>query len=87
MLLHIHAKPGRSVNELILTKDGTISVKINAQAKEGEANVELVKYLSCILNISRSSIRIIKGHTSSYKTINVIGNDAEITKKLQEYTE
>jgi len=46
-----------------------VQVKVAAQAREGEANEELARYLSELLGVPRSGVRILRGSTSSSKSI------------------
>ena len=69
-MLHIQVKPGKRREKAEL-KNGQWVVSINAPATEGKANARLVEFLSEALNISKSSIAIIKGHASTYKTLEI----------------
>ncbi len=47
----------------------TIKVRIKARAIEGKANKAIIEYLSEILGIAKSKIKIVNGEKSSIKTI------------------
>src|ERR1051325_8927270 len=70
MILHVQVKPGKR-RENVAFKDGQWVISINAPATEGKANARLIEYLSEALNISKSSIEIIKGHAAPYKTLEI----------------
>lgn len=62
--------------------DGTIKIKLTSAPVDGKANEELVKYLSGILNISRSNIEILAGQTSKNKMIAIMGIDSDRVNEL-----
>ena len=49
-----------------------IKVKIMARAIEGKANKAIIEYLSEILDVTKSKIKIISGEKSSIKTIQIL---------------
>ena len=57
-----------SKNEIIKTEEG-IKIKITAQPVDGKANKALVEFLSKYFKIPKTSIEIVKGHTSKEKTL------------------
>ncbi|MDD5486060.1 MAG: DUF167 domain-containing protein [Dehalococcoidales bacterium] len=75
--LSLKVIPNARVNEVTGIRDGIIQVKINASPIEGKANSELVKYLADLLEIPKSNISILRGHTSRNKTIEIAGRDSE----------
>lgn len=60
-----------------------IKIKVAAQAMDGKANTELVKFLSKRLGISRNDIRICSGETSRDKLVE-ISNCQDVKQKLLE---
>lgn len=48
-----------------------IVVKLNAVPLEGKANAELIRFLSEILKIRKSAIRIIKGEKDRHKILEI----------------
>lgn len=58
-------------NNSIEFKDEVIKIRIKEKAVDGKANKAIVEYLSDILNIPKSKIEIISGHTARIKTIAV----------------
>jgi uncharacterized protein (TIGR00251 family) len=81
--LNLKVTPNARANEVTGIRDGIIQVKINASPIEGKANSELVKYLAGLLEIPKSNISILRGHTSRNKTIEIAGRDGEeISRRL-----
>ena len=65
--------PRSSKNEIVgELPDGTIKIKLKAPPVDGEANTELIKFLSKEWKIPKSSIKILKGLTSKTKLLEVI---------------
>ncbi|HAR45475.1 MAG TPA: hypothetical protein DCS05_04680, partial [Nitrospiraceae bacterium] len=63
-LLTIRIQPRASRNEVIFPEDGTIKIRLMAPPVDGAANEALVRFLADILNIPKSDIGIVSGHTS-----------------------
>lgn len=55
-----------------LSRDGShITVRLTAQPLEGKANEELVRYLSEVLNVRRSAVKIVRGEKDRRKVVEV----------------
>ena len=78
-----------SKNQIVgALNDGTIKVRVTAAPTEGQANDELVKFLSDVLEVAKSSIEIVAGSTGRDKLISVLDMDAEtLHKKIVENIE
>jgi len=75
--------PNAAKNEMLGFTDGVLRVKITAPPSKGKANKELVAFLGQLLEVSKSSISIIKGHTSRNKLITIDGlSQEEVRKRL-----
>lgn len=53
-----------------------LKVKVNAAPAEGEANKELIEILSEEFGIKKTAVRIIKGHSSRNKIVEIEGVDS-----------
>ncbi|MFA5628841.1 MAG: DUF167 domain-containing protein [Dehalococcoidales bacterium] len=69
----VQITPAASKNEIVGMQDDVLRIKINAPPTKGKANKELINYLSRLLGISKSSLEIVKGHTSKNKLIAIDG--------------
>jgi hypothetical protein len=58
-----------SKTDTLFWSSSTLHAKVIPSAQEGKANKRLVELLAKKLGISRTRIKIIKGKTSRYKTI------------------
>ncbi|MCM1010824.1 MAG: DUF167 domain-containing protein [Fusobacterium sp.] len=67
-LISFKISPNASKNEIIKTEDG-IKIKITAQPIDNKANKALIEFLSKQFKIPKTSIEIVKGHTSKEKTL------------------
>jgi uncharacterized protein (TIGR00251 family) len=70
-VLKIYVQPGASKNEFVgLYGDPPrLKLKIKAQPQDGEANAEVITFLSKSLGISKSKVEIFRGHTSRQKDV------------------
>jgi uncharacterized protein (TIGR00251 family) len=69
LYLDVKVVPNSRKNMVEGIKNNRLVIRINAQPEKGKANKELIKLLSREYHISKSSVRIIHGMTSKYKTI------------------
>lgn len=65
-------------------KAGRITVRLRASPQQGAANKELIDYFSDLLHIARSKIRIVSGHTSRIKRLEIEASvpESELYHKL-----
>ena len=79
----VQVQPNASQNRVGRFEDGILHLRIAAPPVKGKANQELVKFLSGILGVSKSSITIEKGMTSKRKVIAVTGlTQGQVTELL-----
>lgn len=81
--LYVQISPNASKNSLEGFRGDILRIKIAAPPVEGKANKELVSYLSDVLDVSKGSVRIVKGHTQRNKVIAVDGvSSAAMMKRI-----
>lgn len=81
--LQIRVQPGASRNEIVDFNGEVLRVRIAAPPVRDKANRELIVFLSKTLDVDKSSICIIKGHSSRNKVVSVAGlSQDEIIKRL-----
>ena len=85
----VRVMPRASKNQIVgAMSDGTIKIRITAAPSEGQANQELVEYLSDVLGVAASRIEIVAGESGRDKLISVLDLDAEtLHKKIVENIE
>jgi uncharacterized protein (TIGR00251 family) len=81
--ISLHVYPNAPRNEIVGFSDGVLGVKVAAPPVRGQANRELVVFLSQLLGVGKSSLAILKGHTSRNKLISVSGlSQEEVIRRL-----
>ncbi len=85
MKLHLQIKPSSKINEISRDVAGNWKVKVQAPPVDGKANKYLIEYLSGVLQIPKSKIVLLKGETSSFKTLEIEMDEATVIKRLLAY--
>ena len=73
----VQVHPNARGNEVQGEKDGMWQLKIAAPPVRGRANQELIKFLSDVLQISKSNLEIEKGLNGRRKLIDISGLSLE----------
>jgi uncharacterized protein (TIGR00251 family) len=82
MLLRIKVRPNSKTDEIIREADGGLKVKIRAQPIEGKANKYLLEYLGKVLNLPKSKLSLLKGESSSFKTVEIDATEDYVNTTL-----
>lgn len=77
LLLQVSVIPNASCSEVTRVTPSEVNVRLNAPPVEGEANKELVKFLSKSLQLKKSQLDLVQGHKSRLKTLEVAA-DAQL---------
>ena len=81
ILLRVY--PSAARNEVIGFTNGVLQVKVAAPPVKGQANKELIAYLSKALAVGKGALTIVKGHTSRSKVIAIDGlSQEDVIKRL-----
>ncbi|XP_005381524.1 PREDICTED: UPF0235 protein C15orf40 homolog isoform X2 [Chinchilla lanigera] len=85
----IHAKPGSKQSAVTDLTTEAINVAIAAPPSEGEANAELCRYLSKVLELRKSDVVLEKGGKSREKVVKLLASTTpeEILEKLKKEAE
>lgn len=78
--LHLFIQPKSSKNQIVGPHNGMLKIKISAPPVDGEANAELIEYLSKFFKVPKRNITLVKGDAGRQKTVDVEGislSDAE----------
>lgn len=81
IILRIHAKPGSKQNGITDISE-TIGVQIAAPPVDGEANTELIKYISKVLQLRKSDLSLDRGSKSREKILLVAKGSIDIDKVI-----
>lgn len=79
----ILAKPGAKLNSITAVSEEGVGVQISAPPTDGEANAELLKYLSKVLGVRKSDISLDKGGKSRNKIVLISNGATNITSVLE----
>ena len=81
--ISVRVYPGTATNEVVDFTDGILRIRVAAPPVKGKANKELVAFLSKVLGIGKSSLTIVKGHSSRNKVIAIDGlSQADVMEQL-----
>lgn len=83
IVLRIHAKPGAKQNGITDITTEAIGVQISAPPVDGEANTELVKYISKVLQLRKSDLSLDRGSKSREKVLLVVKDAISIDRATQ----
>ena len=85
-ILHLKAKPGSSVSQLVVGPDGRATVRLNAPAHDGKANAALQAYLATTFGIAKSRVTLLAGHTSPFKKVELANvSDEQLRQVLTQF--
>ncbi|MCW5961834.1 MAG: YggU family protein [Pyrinomonadaceae bacterium] len=73
--------PRASRNSIFEGQDGVLKISLTAPPVDGEANKELVKFLSKLFGVSKSRVSIVSGAASQNKRIRIDGFTAQKLKE------
>jgi len=83
VVFNIRVIPRASRCELAGVQGDALKIRITAPPVEGEANKECINFLSGILCVKKSQIKIIAGHRSKNKKVSISGiNRKDIERVL-----
>ncbi len=82
-LRRLRVPPTAARNEVAVFNEGVGQIRIAAPPVKGRANKELLAFLSQALGVGKSSLNIVRGHTSRSKAISVAGlSQKEVRQRL-----
>lgn len=84
--LAVRVIPHAARNQIVgALQDGTIKIQIASAATVGQANSELIAFLSGLLGVSEDRIEVVAGDTGRDKLVSVLDMDSEtLHKKIVE---
>ena len=86
VFITVAAKPGAKVSEITEVSESSIGISISAPPPvDGEANAQLLKFLSQVLGVKKSDLCLESGSRSRSKVVSVSGvSAAEVETILKE---
>ena len=82
MILNIKVLPNASKNSIEGWENERLRIRIRGVPEKGKANENLIAFLAKEFGISKSQIKILSGHTSRLKRLEIEGISEEQLKKL-----
>lgn len=82
MVIYLKVKPNQRFDKLERVGDGW-QIRLKAPAIDGMANAHLIEYLSEILSVSKSRIKLKKGQTSKLKCIEIDLDEKSVHERLE----
>ncbi len=73
MIFPVRVQPRASKDEIAGVMDGALKVRLRAPALEDRANESLCEYLAELLKTPKAAVRILSGHHSRSKRVEVRG--------------
>lgn len=83
IVITILAKPGAKMNSITNVSVEGVGVQISAPPTDGEANAELLKYLSKVLGVRKSDISLDKGGKCRNKVVLISKGSTTTTTVLE----
>lgn len=71
--IKIKVKPNSREQKVEVLPDGSFKIQVKSIAEKGKANEEIVKILADYFDMPRGNIRIILGHGSPNKLVEIKG--------------
>ena len=80
--LTIRIQPRASRNGIVIMEDGSLKIRLTAPPVDGAANEALINFLSEVLDLSKSQVRIVTGHSSREKIVKIEGLSEPEARRL-----
>ena len=72
MILDLHVQPGASRTEFAGKHGVRLMVRLQARAREGQANEALIEFLAAHFRVPRRNVRILSGLKSRQKRVEIV---------------
>jgi uncharacterized protein (TIGR00251 family) len=70
LTLNVRARPNaRATKVLGILEDGSVKLDLHAAPEDGEANLELVRFLAQEFDVPRANVELVSGHRGRIKTL------------------
>jgi len=75
--ISLYIQPKASKTEIIGEHNGSLKIKIKAPPVDGQANAEVIEFLSKALGIPKRQVEFLKGDKSREKKVRILGLSLE----------
>lgn len=69
VVLYVYVKPNAKQSIIAAVGSDELHIALHAKPQDGEANEELIRFLSERFRIPKTKIKLIRGKTSRHKTV------------------
>jgi uncharacterized protein len=73
VILSVRVQPRASKDEIAGVMQGALKIRLQAPALEDRANMALCEFLARLLKTPKSAVRILSGHRSRVKRVEITG--------------
>jgi uncharacterized protein YggU (UPF0235/DUF167 family) len=84
MRVSVHVHPGSSTASVGGSYNGALVVHVRARAVDGAATEAVLAALAQAFNVRRAVVELVRGAGSRTKVVNIDGDDAQVTQRLNE---
>ena len=84
LVLHIFLQPRASKNEWAGRQNRRIRLRVTAAPVDSQANRECVKFISKSLKAAKTNVKVVRGQTSRFKTVEIHKPDPKSWEKILE---
>ncbi len=81
LVLHIFLQPRASQNEWAGRHNGRMRLGVTAAPVDNQANRECMKFISKSLKTAKTNVKVVRGQTSRFKTVEIHKPDPKSWKK------
>jgi uncharacterized protein len=71
VVVRVHLVPNASSTQIDGLHDGALKLRLHAPPVDGKANAALVRWLATALNVARTDVELLRGHTARRKELRV----------------
>lgn len=82
IFINVKVTPNASNNQIIGWKEDLLCLRIHGAPEKGRVNDELITFFADLLDIAKSKIEIISGHTFRLKRLKIEGISQEQFQKI-----
>jgi uncharacterized protein len=80
--ISVRAQPGARKNAIVGEHDGALKIAVTAPPDKGKANEAIVSVLAAALDLPKSSVELMNGHTSRQKKFLLKGATASAVEGI-----
>jgi uncharacterized protein len=80
--ISVHVTPRSGHDEVAGWRGGELSVRVASAPEVGKANAAVCRVLAAALGVPKSSVKVLRGHTSRHKLAEVDGVDADTVRRV-----